>query len=32
VRQGKSLLEKGLNALPNHQGLIKLQQDFPDTP
>jgi serine/threonine protein kinase len=32
VRQGKSLLEKGLDVLPNHQGLIKLQQDFPDTP
>jgi serine/threonine protein kinase len=30
VKQGKALMEKGLAALPNHQGLIKLQQDLPD--
>ncbi|MES9972627.1 MAG: hypothetical protein ABW094_00090, partial [Candidatus Thiodiazotropha sp.] len=28
VQEGKALLEKGLDALPDHQGLIKLQQDL----
>ncbi|MEW8462427.1 MAG: serine/threonine-protein kinase [Candidatus Thiodiazotropha endolucinida] len=28
LQEGKALLEKGLDALPDHQGLIKLQQDL----
>ncbi|MEW8028046.1 MAG: hypothetical protein AB2806_09945, partial [Candidatus Thiodiazotropha sp.] len=28
IEEGKSLLEKGLDALPDHQGLLKLRQDL----